>query len=138
MEINPPYAQRNVIWPTSTDIDMLLAFLPVFDCRTYDPLKPGSQITNSISLHYNAEVRRFFQLLDAPCWADYQYMPGEVAKQLQDDQAIAKASLEELRSLLTYCNRAERFCNGAWKSILTNGKMVAILRRLGSLRDGAS
>lgn len=82
---------------------------------------------------YTAEVAEFFRLAGQPWWCDYDYNPLEAAPMLADDQAIARATLDQLKTLLTYCVRGERFCDGHWEAILQTGRVVALLRRLREL-----
>jgi hypothetical protein len=70
-----------------------------------------------------------------PFWCDYTYNPTEAGKLLQDDAFIAQATLDEIKTLLTYCVRGERFCDGHWDSMLQSGRIQAILRRLTVLRQ---
>ena len=54
---------------------------------------------------------------------------------LEDEAFIASANLDEIKTMLTYCVRAERFSDGAWGALLSSGKIVALLRRLDALKD---
>jgi hypothetical protein len=54
---------------------------------------------------------------------------------LDDDALIARATLEEIRTMLTYCARGEKQCDGFWGGVLRRGRAQAVLRRLAQLRD---
>jgi hypothetical protein len=54
---------------------------------------------------------------------------------VRDAAAIASASLAQIKSLLTYCEPGEQFCDGHWGAIVQEGRVGAILRRLAQLRD---
>lgn len=54
---------------------------------------------------------------------------------IEDDVAISQASLQDIRTNLTYCVRGERLCDGHWAAMLESGRVVAILERLAQLRD---
>ena len=48
---------------------------------------------------------------------------------------IQRATLAEIKTMLTYCVRGERFGDGHWAAMLESGKIVALLNRLRVLRD---
>jgi broad-specificity NMP kinase len=54
---------------------------------------------------------------------------------LSDDDLIATASLDQIKTMLTYCVRGERFVDGHWAHMLESGRIVALLRRLAELRE---
>jgi hypothetical protein len=54
---------------------------------------------------------------------------------LADEALIRRASLAEVKTMLTYCVRGERFGDGHWAAMLESGKVVALLKRLRALRD---
>ncbi len=54
---------------------------------------------------------------------------------VEDEAFIQKSSLAEIKTMLTYCVRGERFCDGHWGAVLESGKLVKILERLEALRD---
>lgn len=84
---------------------------------------------------YIDDVVAFFGLAGQHFWSDYKYKPAEAGKLLQDDDFIARATLDEIKTLLTYCVRGERFCDGHWDAVLQSGKIGAILRRLAVLKE---
>jgi hypothetical protein len=43
--------------------------------------------------------------------------------------------LDEIKSMLTYCVRGERFYDGHWEDTLKSGRITALLRRLAVLRQ---
>jgi len=49
---------------------------------------------------------------------------------VHSDEAIAAASLAEIKTMLTFCVRGERFCDGHWGAMVSKGRIGAILRRL--------
>ena len=54
---------------------------------------------------------------------------------LADEAFISRATLGELKTMLAYCVRGERFCDGHWEAILRSGRVVALLRRLAVLTE---
>jgi hypothetical protein len=49
---------------------------------------------------------------------------------LRDGVLIGRATLAEIKMMLTYCVRDERFSDGLWAALLESGRIVAILKRL--------
>jgi len=121
---------------TRDKIDELLAFLPAFE----DPdgafieewvVKPG-HIPYPV---YHADVRTFFILAGRHWWCDFDYLSNDAGKIVRDDQRIANATLSEIKTMLTFCVRGERFADGRWGHVLQEGRVQALLRRLAELRD---
>ena len=130
---------------TRAKIDELLRFLPLFE-------KPGAKFVERwVGLErtkgrpaqvpypkYTDDVLAFFKLAGQGCWSDYGYKPAEASKMLADEKSIARATLPEIKSMLTFCVRGERFGDGLWEHVLESGRITAILRRLAVLRDSLS
>lgn len=116
---------------TQSDADRLLAFLTVFSEPDYEFIK------EHISCHpiYTNAVMQFFGIVSMEPWIVDQYDPEQEQEHIETFGYIDKASIAELRLLLTYINRGERFCDGFWGSHIRNGNLVAILKRLGDLRE---
>ena len=124
---------------TRTEIDALLRFLPGFET-------PGRTFVRSVHTRhrgdlligpypiYDADVLDFFAQAGQPCWSDFDYDPREAAHMLADEEFIRRCSIDEIKTMLTYCVRGERFADGHWAAMLTSGKVVALLRRLQALR----
>jgi hypothetical protein len=127
---------------TLEKIDELLRFLPLFDVpeRKYVKVWAGGEVTpdGAITLpfpEYCDDVLEFFILAGQTCWSDFKYDPREAYAMLSDDQFISTCSLDDIKTMLTYCVRGERFSDGHWASVLESGRVVAILRRLAVLRE---
>lgn len=82
-------------------------------------------------------MKEFFALASQPHWMDYGYEPAAAAALVHDDSGIARASLDEITTMLTFCVRGERFCDGHWAEMISAGRIGAILSRLQQLRDDA-
>jgi hypothetical protein len=87
-------------------------------------------------LPYHAEVEAFFAAvaqflhLWAPLARDY----AEASRALRDDPgAIAAAGPEQVKALLTFVWRGERFHGGFWGAQLQSGLVSALLDRLHEL-----
>jgi hypothetical protein len=123
-------------------IDELTAFLPLFEAeaREYVTGCGGGEAeadgTWIIAYPiYADDVVRFFWLAGQPWWSDVEYAPAKAAELLGDDTFIEQASLAEIKSMLTYCVRGERFGDGHWAAMLESGRISALLRRLVVLRQ---
>jgi hypothetical protein len=129
--------------PDQTDqMDALLRFLPLFERseREFIVRWGGGQDLEEGVVQmpfpiYTEEVVAFFRLASQPFWADYYYKPAEAAAMVADDAFIRQANLEQIKTMLTYCVRGERFADGYWAALLQQGRIVAILRRLRILRE---
>ncbi|MBC7930563.1 MAG: hypothetical protein H7Z38_08335 [Rubrivivax sp.] len=126
---------------TREDIDALLDFLPQFEKPGRTFAKWGEVEKNadgSIGFPfpvYDDDVEEFFSRVGQHGWLDYGYKPEAAARMLEDSEFIERASLEQVKTMLTFCVRGERFCDGHWEWLLTGGQLVALLRRLKAIRE---
>jgi hypothetical protein len=126
---------------TREDIDALLKFLPRLEQQGRTFAKWSEMVKNadgSFSLPYpvyDEDVDEFFSLVGQRGWIDVGYKPEEAARILADEEFIKQASLEQVKTMLTYCVRGERFCDGHRESLLEGGQIVALLRRLVVIRE---
>ena len=122
---------------TRIEIDKLLRFLPLFDVPNRDFVERwaggektrGGAITMPYPV-YPEDVKQFYRLAGQPCWSDHDYEPRKAARMLEDEALIAGATLAEVKTMLTYCVRGERFSDGHWAAMLESGRIVALLKRL--------
>ena len=125
--------------PTPAQVDELLRYLPDVEAspnRVFPSLQgPTAQPNISVGFDYPVWVIRFFKVAAEPQWADYDYDPASTGLLIQDDAAVSSASMAEIRSMLTFCVRGERFCDGHWEAMIREGRISALLRRLLELRD---
>ena len=127
---------------SSERMDELLRFLQLFDNpdREYVRAWGGGEMTEDGSITvpypiYCDDVYEFYALAGQTHWSDFDYEPRQAGAMLSDKEFIANASIEEIRTMLTYCVRGERFGDGHWAYMLESGRIVALLRRLAVLRD---
>jgi hypothetical protein len=119
---------------TPEKIDALLAFLPGFE-------KPNRSFIREWRGGYpiyDDDVDAFFTLASEDCWLDYEYQPAVAGKLLVDDDAIAQADLDTLKTMFTYCVRGERFSDGFRATLLEHGRVQTLLRRLQLLQFSPS
>jgi hypothetical protein len=126
-------------------MDELLRFLPLFELpgREYVQEWAGGERTadGGITMPYPIycdDVLEFYTLAGQTHWSDFQYDPRQAHDMLHENELIAAASLDQIRTMLTYCVRGERFMDGHWAHMLESGRIAALLRRLAALRDEAA
>lgn len=127
--------------PTSRDIARLVAFLPRLCADGFVPiLRWGGgtrQQDGAITMpwpEYAPEVYEFFEMASKDCWCDFAYDPEQAGRMLQDPQFVKTATLEQVRTMLTYCVRGERFCDGHWGEMIEGGHIHRLLERLAELK----
>jgi len=72
----------------------------------------------------------FFDLLARPPWCDAGYDPADAAAFLDDARRLEDATLAQLRSVLTWCLRGERFDQGHHAALLAGGHLQRVMDRL--------
>jgi Family of unknown function (DUF6508) len=123
------------------NINALLPFLPEFsqtekDFVTWRSATPREDGVSTLPYpDYAPIVDQFRQLVSQEFWCDYHYQSAEVDAMLGDETRIAIASLEQVKSMLTYFVRGERFCDGLQNRMIREGQIAAMLQRLQVLRD---
>lgn len=120
--------------PQPADIDELLAYLP----RLYPDgvaIKTSFFTANSEWPSYVEVVNAFYTAAGQDCWTDFEYDMQGCGELLRDPAYVARASLPEVKSLLTWCVRGERFCDGHHGSMIEKGYILDLLRRLAVLRQ---
>ena len=136
------YAEMDTVAMTTEKMDELLRFLPLFENPDREYVKDwgGGELTSDGAMTvpypiYCDDVLEFFTLAGQAHWADYGYKPQEAYRMLSDDDLVSSASLDQIKTMLTYCVRGERFADGHWAHMLESGRVVALLRRLAVLRE---
>ena len=127
---------------TSDQIAELTHFLPRFEQpgRTFIEWRggeKGSDGTRTLPYPtYPTDVTEFFRVAGQSWWCDYNYEPATAAAMLDDATVMATASIDQIKTMLTYCVRGERFADGHWGEMLASGRITALLKRLVMLQSG--
>lgn len=128
--------------PTVQEIEALTAYLPRLYVEGFSPVtKWGGgerQKDGSIALpypQYNNLVEEFFRVAANEFWLDYEYSPEEAGKMLRDANFIKTASLSQIKTMLTFCVRGERFSDGHWEQMIEQGYIRRLLERLNEIRS---
>jgi hypothetical protein len=122
--------------PTVQEIERLTAFLPRLYADGFLPVESwggGKQKDGSISLpypNYHPVVEEFFRLVSGDGWLDRGYDPEQAYEMLKDENTIKNASLSQIKSMLTFCVRGERFSDGHWAQMIEEGYIRRLLERL--------
>ena len=82
---------------------------------------------------YDETVHEFMDTIREGGWLDYGYDPVDAQKLLMDEEAIARATIPQIRQMLTAVVRGERFCDGWWMSIIDEGNVRRVLERLAEI-----
>lgn len=126
--------------PTLQDIEELTAFLPRLYAEGFSPIvswdggekrKDGSFTLPYPS--YSPLVEEFFRAVSSS-WLDYEYNPEQAWQMLQDENGVKTASLSQIKTLLTFCVRGERFSDGHCGAMIEKGYIRRILERLNEIK----
>jgi O-acetyl-ADP-ribose deacetylase len=124
--------------PTIVQIDAVLAFLPVFEQKGFVPSKVEMPFGKFPYHVFSEELSQFVTVLydngfiftfDWPSWQK------EAQHYYKHPKLFHMADIQILRKLFTIHIRKERFCEGHLPAMVSDGHIVAILRRLKELRD---
>jgi hypothetical protein len=128
--------------PTHEEIDGLTAFLPRLYADGFRPITSWSgdqkRADGVLQLGYpiyDPVVEEFFREAASAPWLDHGYKPEQAGKMLRDEELVKRASLPEIRTMLTYCVRGERFSDGHWAAMIEEGHIRRLLERLVELRS---
>lgn len=128
--------------PGIEDIQQLVAFLPRLYREGFQPVEKWEggvrQKDGSYTVPYPAyqpEVLAFYQTAAQAVWMDFGYQPDEAWKMLSNPHFVANASLAQIKTMLTFCVRGERFSDGHWAAMIEQGHIRHLLERLSVLKD---
>jgi hypothetical protein len=79
-------------------------------------------------------VEEFFRHVSSS-WLDYEYDPEQADLMLKDENRVKTASLAEIKTMLTFCVRGERFSDGHWAQMIEKGYIRRILERLTEIKS---
>lgn len=126
--------------PTLEEIEALTAFLPRLYAEGFSPVIRWEGGKGKDGLYrlpypiYNKVVEEFFYTLGSDCWIDYGYSPEQAYQMLKDEALINTASLSQIKTMLTFCLRGERFSDGHWAQMIEAGYIRRLLERLNGIK----
>ena len=126
--------------PTPQEIEELVEFLP----RLYEPGflpvkkwhggdKDEDGVISMPWPEYELIVEDFFKAASSECWTDPEYLTKSAGQMLNDEDAVKSAGLDQIKTMLTFCVRGERFFTGHWGTVIENGYVRRLLERLTEL-----
>jgi len=126
--------------PTTQDIKELTAFLPLLYEEGISPVKKwhgGDKDKDGVITipwpEYDPIVMEFIEVAERECWIDPEYLSKSAGQLLDDEDAVKSADLDQIKTMLTYCVRGERFCTGHWGAMIEKGYVRRLLERLAEL-----
>jgi hypothetical protein len=126
---------------TIKDIEKLTAFLPILYAEGFAPVKRWNDEEEKNGVFtlpypsYDKMVDEFFRQVSNPVWLADEYNPAQASAMLKDDNLIRTASISQIKTMLTFCLRGERFCDGHWAAVITGGYIRKILERLNEIKE---
>jgi hypothetical protein len=126
--------------PTLQDIETLTAFLPRLYAPGFSPARKwdgGKQKDGTFTLpypDYDPLVDEFFRVISGS-WLDYDYNPEQAWKMLQNELLVQTATLSQIKTMLTFCVRGERFSDGHWGQMIEKGYIRRLLERLNEIKS---
>ncbi len=123
-------------------IDLILSYLPLLYAEGFQPIKlwnGGIQNEGGVVIapepEYDQLVINFFEEAASKYWTDYNYYPEKSRMMLQNKYFIKTASLHNIKTMITYCARGERFSDGHWGAMIEEGYIKQLLERLLQIRS---
>ncbi len=126
--------------PTIQEIEALTAYLPQLYAEGFSPVlswEGGKRDNGTFTLpypKYNSLVEEFFHIAASDCWVDYEYSPEQASQMLRDENIVKNASLSQIKTMLTFCLRGERFSDGHWAQMIEEGYIRRLLERLNEIK----
>jgi len=126
--------------PTIQEIEALTVFLPRLYAEGFSPVlswEGGKREDGTFTLpypRYNSLVEEFFHIAAGDCWVDYEYDPEQAYRMLKDENIVKNASLSQIKTMLTFCLRGERFSDGHWAQMIETGYIRMLLERLNEIK----
>jgi hypothetical protein len=130
--------------PAKENIEALTAFLPRLYAEGFSPVikwNGGRQKDGNFTMpypDYDPLVEEFYRTVSGGGWLDYEYNPEQAYQMIRDEARIKTASLAQVRSMLTFCVRGERFSDGHWAEMIEKGYIRRLLERLEVIKTESS
>jgi hypothetical protein len=133
---------KEPVHPTLKDIEELVSYLPKFSEPDFKPVEKWDELETTEGGYktfpypvYNQSVEQFFRTASKDCWKDGKYLTNKADELVEDDETIRKANISQIKSMLTFGVRGERFGVGHWAAMIELGKVTKILMRLKTLKE---
>lgn len=114
--------------PTIQDIESLLTFKTYLDVD-YDNLS-GCIQEDLMYVDYTGWISELMDELIRKPWVDVEYSAERSKQLLEDESLLASASLSDIKMVLTFLVRRDRFSAGSFGMAIESGDMRKIFNRL--------
>ncbi|MDZ7723444.1 MAG: DUF6508 domain-containing protein [candidate division KSB1 bacterium] len=122
--------------PKQSQIDKVTAYLENFK-DTQQPFMENKKDNRGLTLknayQYRKDVREFFALLQESEWDYLDYLSPEIREFIKYPDKIQFATLKQIKGILTYCLKGERYVEGHRNVMLKRGVVQEALKRLKNL-----
>ena len=121
---------------TKKEIKELTDFLPLLYDENIELSKSPKKGTTDLGggfYVYHPTVNAFFELASQEHWKDYQYVDNFSEKMIEPGK-IEEASINQLKTIITWCDRAERFVEGHWEYVIKDEIIKRVLLRLKEIK----
>ena len=122
--------------PSRTSIKELTDFLPLLYDENIELSKSPKKGTTDLAggfYVYHPTVNAFFKLASQEHWKDYQYVDNFSEKMIEPGK-IEEASINQLKTIITWCDRVERFVEGHWEYVIKDEIIKRVLLRLKEIK----
>ena len=121
---------------TKKEIKELTDFLPLLYDENIElsksPKKGTTDLGGGFYVHHPT-VNAFFELAGQEHWKDYQYVDNFSEKMIEPGK-IEEASINQLKTIITWCDRVERFVEGHWEYVIKDEIIKRVLLRLKEIK----
>ena len=101
-------------------------------CKPY-PNADMSDIISGTFYKYHPSVLTFFELVSQEHWKDYKYVDNFSEEMIKPGK-IEEASINQLKTIITWCDRVERFVEGHWEYVIKDEIIKRVLLRLKEIK----
>ena len=122
--------------PSKTSIKELTDFLTLLYGNEIEKSKtePKDDLISGGFYTYHPSLIKFFEIASQEHWKDYKYVDNFSEEMIQPGK-IEEASINQLKTIITWCDRVERFVEGHCEYVIENGIIKRVLKRLIQLND---
>ncbi len=127
--------------PTLQEIEALTAYLPRLYAEGFSPVikwNGGKQADGTFTVpypDYDPLVEEFYRAVSSGGWLDIGYDPDQASRMLKDENMVKTALLSQIKAMLTFCVRGERFSDGHWAEMIEKGYIRRLLERLNVIAE---
>ena len=95
--------------------------------------EPNGDLISGGFYTYHPSVIKFFEIASQEHWKDYQYVDNFSEKMIEPGK-IEEASINQIKTIITWCDRTERFVEGHWEDVIKNDIIKRVLSRLKKIK----